>query len=666
MTAAFSFARTEMPALGPISRLTLIRQIIIFNRASAAISALKPRSQIVPNLMKNSAAPEIVSPISNFLEELYQKCGAEASGAVATYIPELAKANPNWFGISIVTANGSVYEVGDTRQEFTIQSISKPFVYGLALEDNGREATLEKVGVEPTGDAFNSISLDPGTGRPRNPMINAGAIATAGLIAGKTPGSRFKRILEVFSLYAGRELSMDEAVYRSESETGFRNRAIGFMLRNFDKLNGDPLPTTEIYFKQCSISVNCRDLAMMAATLANRGVNPLTGKQALRNEYVESVLSVMGTCGMYDYSGEWIYNVGLPAKSGVAGGVLAVLPGQIGIGVFSPRLDAHGNSVRGIKVCQELSRHLDLHLFNRPVIGKKSTIRVRFTGADFNSSRVRNPEEGHDLRQLAKVIHAYQLQGHLAFATTETVVSDVLAHAESFRFLILDLKRVLSMNESAGHLLHSLVEKLHEAGKVVLFTHNEHLSLLRRMMKKKFGGRFELMFNTYNDNDSALEWCEERLLEHTRHMRALDYRAKPAEYELFRALTAADLAVVEPLLQLKKYKPGQHIIEAGDDATEIFFLARGHVSVMLPGEEKRRLATFSPGMSFGEMALLDGAPRSADIVADTDVECHLLTAKGFALLGEKHPAIKIKMLEKLCLDLTGKIRKANRELSVFE
>lgn len=608
----------------------------------------------------------ITSPVQEFLQQVYQEFSAIKDGEVATYIPELAKADPDWFGISIVTANGSVYEIGDTRQEFTIQSISKPFVYGLALEDNGRETTLQRVGVEPTGDAFNSISLDPGTGRPRNPMINAGAIATAGLIAGKSPDSRFKRILETFSLFAGRELALDKAVYRSESDTGFRNRAIGYMLRNFDKLSGDPMPTTEIYFKQCSISVNCRDLATMAATLANRGINPLTGKQALRGEYIESVLSVMGTCGMYDYSGEWIYNVGLPAKSGVAGGVLAVLPGQIGIGVFSPKLDAHGNSVRGIRVCQELSRHLDLHLFNRPVIGKKSTIRVRFTGADFNSSRVRNPEEGRDLRELAKAIQAYQLQGHLAFATTETVVSDVLERAKDFRFLILDLKRVLSMNESAGHLLHSLVEKLHEAGKVVLFTHSDHLSLLRRMMKKKLGDRYELMFATYNDNDSALEWCEERLLEHTRHMRALDYRAKVSEYELFRAFTAADFAVVEPLLQLKKYKPGQHIINAGDDAGEMFFLAKGHVSVLLPGEEKRRLATFSPGMSFGEMALIDGAPRSADIVADTDVECHLLPLKDFKALGEKHPALKIKMLEKLCLDLTGKIRKANRELSVFE
>ena len=615
--------------------------------------------------MKNDTAPQLISPIQDFLEHLYHRCASENSGQVATYIPELAKADPDWFGVCVVTAGGSVYEVGATRQEFTIQSISKPFVYGLALEDNGRETTLERVGVEPTGDAFNSISLDPGTGRPRNPMINAGAIATAGLIAGKTPASRFKRILETFSLYAGRNLSVDEKVFNSENETGHRNRAIGHMLRNFDKLTGDPAPTTEIYFKQCSISVNCRDLGIMAATLANHGVNPLTGKAAVRGEYVENILSVMGTCGMYDYAGEWLYNVGIPAKSGVAGGVLAVLPGQLGIGVFSPRLDAHGNSVRGIRICQELSRSLDLHLFNRPVVGQ-STIRLRFTGADFNSSHVRSSVEGRDLRELAKVIQVYQLQGHLTFASAEPVLRDVLSRAGEIQFLLLDLKRVLSLNESAGHLLHSLVEKLHSAGKTVVFTHCEQLPLLRRMMKKKLAARFAEMFTTYPDNDLALEWCEEQLLANTRHAHSPSYVAKPANFELLQDLSAEELKHLQPRLRRRTFKPGQFIIHAGDAAREMYFVVRGHVSVLLPGEERRRLATFSPGMSFGEMAFLDGAPRSADIVADTEVECDQLPLADFQALGQTHPAIKIKLLEKLCLDLTAKVRKANRELSVFE
>src|SRR6266567_6750147 len=362
------------------------------------------------NTMQQNARPVCSSPVYDYLAELHTEFSRLGDGKVATYIPELAKADPGWFGICLVTLNGAVYEIGDSAQPFTIQSISKPFVYGLALEDHGRADVLARVGLEPTGDAFNSISLDPGTGRPRNPMINAGAIATAGLISGKTPQVRLKRLLEMMGAYAGRELGLDESVYRSESETGHRNRAIGHMLRNFDMITGDPAPVVELYFQQCSVSVTCRDLAIMAATLANRGVNPVTGKQAIRGEYVESVLSVMGSCGMYDFAGEWIYKIGMPAKSGVAGGMIAVLPGQFGIGVFSPPLDSRGNSVRGLAVCDDVSRSFDLHLFNRPNPGR-SVIRLKFTGAELNSSRVRTTQESQALHRFGAAIKAYQLQG---------------------------------------------------------------------------------------------------------------------------------------------------------------------------------------------------------------------------------------------------------------
>src|SRR5262250_251035 len=178
------------------------------------------------------------------------------------------------------------------------------------------------------------------------------------------------------------------------------------MLRNFKMLEDDPMPSVELYFQQCSIAVTCRDLGIMAATLANQGINPVTGKQAIRGEYVESVLSVMGSCGMYDYAGEWIYKIGMPAKSGVAGGIIAVLPGQLGIGIFSPRLDSRGNSVRGIRVCQDLARHLDLHVFNRPRSGQ-STIRRQFTAAQLTSCRVRTLEQSQALRQFGSLIRVY-------------------------------------------------------------------------------------------------------------------------------------------------------------------------------------------------------------------------------------------------------------------
>ncbi len=609
----------------------------------------------------------LLSPIIDSLNQLHREFAAVTDGKVATYIPELAKANPDWFGICLVTSNGVVYEVGDSRQPFTIQSISKPFVYGLALEDNGRAPVLQKIGVEPTGDAFNSISLDPGTGRPRNPMINAGAIAAAGLIAGRTSQAKLGRLLEMFNLYAGHDLAIDTAVYRSESDTGHRNRAIGHMLRNFDILTEDPAPSVELYFQQCSVSVTCRDLGVMAATLANRGINPVTGKQAIRGEYVENILSVMGSCGMYDYAGEWIYNIGMPAKSGVSGGIIAVLPGQMGIGVFSPPLDARGNSVRGIRTCDALSRHFDLHLFNRPGIGKPA-LRLKFTGAELSSSRVRMPQESQALRQFGSSITVYQLQGNLTFATAEVVVHDVIESAQSIQYLILDYKRVLSLNESAAWLFCELLRKLSDLGKSVLFVHSERTPLLRRYMKAKLRERYEQMFRAFDDNDLALEWCENHLLEATLPGLNADRVAAPEEFELFHRLDPAEIASVTALLRRRVYRCHEVIINAGDEARELFLLMRGSASavIMLASGAKKRLATFAAGMAFGEMAIIDRAPRSAMIVADSEVECELLTLEDFNDLSQRHPDIKIKLLENLSLGLCSKLRKANRELSVFD
>jgi glutaminase len=413
------------------------------------------------------------------------------------------------------------------------------------------------------------------------------------------------------------------------------------------------------------VSVTCRDLGIMAATLANRGINPVTGKQAIRGEYVESVLGVMSSCGMYDFAGEWIFKVGLPAKSGVAGGVIAVLPGQLGIGVFSPRLDDHGNSVRGIRVCQELSRHFDLHLFSRPAVGR-STIRLKFTGAELSSSRIRTAAEAETLRENGHRIVTYQLQGHLSFSTAEVLVRDIMDELGSFRHLLVDLKRVLSVNESASRLLYQLVVGLDESGHAIVFTHSGHLPALRRYMKLKLGEEFAERFVTFESNDLALEWCENQLLESLLPGHPVPEVVDPAHYDLLQGLAEGELATLVPMMEKKSYPAGTTIIQIGADAREIFFLARGNVSVMLPGAKQPRLATFSPGMSFGEMAFIDGAPRSAMIVADTDVTCHLLAVDHFQRLGASHPSIKIKLLEQISQDLCRKLRKANRERSVLD
>jgi glutaminase len=302
------------------------------------------------------------------LDDLYHKYRGLDSGNVASYIPELAKMDPHWFSICVVTADGRIFTTGDADQLFTIQSISKVFVYGLALEDHGREAVLAKVGVEPTGDPFNSIiRLDDDSKRPDNPMINAGAIATTSLIKGKGATERLNRMLDMFRSYVGHDVYIDMSVFVSERSTGHRNRAMASLMRHFGMIDDRMDESLDLYFQQCSMMVNCRDLAVMAATLANRGINPITGDRAVPNRYVRDILSVMYTCGMYNFAGQWAYTVGIPAKSGVSGGIIAIVPRQVGIAVFSPPLDAHGNSVRGIKVCEELSRQFELHMFDPPM-----------------------------------------------------------------------------------------------------------------------------------------------------------------------------------------------------------------------------------------------------------------------------------------------------------
>jgi len=610
-------------------------------------------------------AESVSSPVLDYLTQLHSDVAGIMDGEVATYIPELANADPNWFGICLVTAGGHVYEVGDTGIPFTIQSISKPFVYGIALEDNGLSEVVQKVGVEPTGDAFNSISLEPDTGRPRNPMINAGAIATAGLVPGTAPSSRLRRVLDAFSTFAGRQLFLDETVYQSENSTGHRNRAIGHMLRNFDILRSNPDPTVELYFKQCSISVTCRDLGVMAATLANRGVNPVTGKQAVRGQYVENMLSVMSSCGMYDWAGEWIYNVGMPAKSGVAGGIIAVLPGQIGIGVFSPPLDSHGNSVRGIRVCEAISRGFDLHLFNRRSTGSDA-IRLQFTGAQINSRRVRTPDETAILQKHGGCIRVYQLQGNLNFATTEAVAHSVMEQLEIIEHLVIDFGHVLSVNDPAARMLYEIAIKLTACGRTVSFTHTDQVPLLRRVFKKKLPDTYADHFRTFPENDPALEWCEDRLLG-AQQANLVAESSTVAECELLIGLSESEIAMLATLLETRKYPAGAAIIQVGDEARELFILATGRVSVLIgEGEIPRRLATFSPGMVFGEVALIDQSPRSATIQADSEVECYVLSLAAFQQLGGSSPAIKIKLLENLSYGLCRKLRKANRELSVFD
>jgi glutaminase len=310
-----------------------------------------------------------VHGLDNFLAAIHARHLPNRDGALANYIPQLAAVDPDKFGIAIATVGGRLFTVGDVEVPFTIQSVSKAFIYCLALELAGRADVLNRVGVEPSGDAFNAIVFDPYTNRPFNPMVNAGAITVTGIIRDAAGAGAFDLILDRLSEAAGRRLSVDEAVYRSESETGHRNRAIGHLLRNAGVLEGPVDEVLDLYFRQCAILVTASDLARMGATLAHIGENPVTGRQVFYLDAVRDTLAVMFTCGMYDDSGHWAFDVGVPAKSGVGGGICGVVNRQLGIGTFSPRLDPKGNSVRGVAAFRDLGDELGLHAFECSNIG---------------------------------------------------------------------------------------------------------------------------------------------------------------------------------------------------------------------------------------------------------------------------------------------------------
>jgi glutaminase len=301
--------------------------------------------------------------IQSILDDIYARISDEQSGEVASYIPALGEANPQDFGLAIATTNGDVYTAGDADKPFTIQSQSKPFTLALAFEECGIEKTYEHVGTEPSGDAFNSVVLDPVTKVPFNPMVNSGAISMAGLIQAKHGADAFETIRSCYSSFAGAELSVNTEVYHSELATAHRNRAIAHLMRSGEVVPDPVEDVVELYTRQCSIEVTARQMATMAATLANIGTNPITDENIVSPLAVRHVLSLMFTCGMYDYAGRWAVDVGMPAKSGVSGGVMAVVNRQIGIGLYSPPLDEHGNSVRAIKACVELAEEFGLHAF---------------------------------------------------------------------------------------------------------------------------------------------------------------------------------------------------------------------------------------------------------------------------------------------------------------
>jgi glutaminase len=302
--------------------------------------------------------------IDALTEAAYRRALGHREGTVADYIPILAEADPEGFGICVADVDGGVHEVGDTRVAFSIQSISKAFVYALLCDAVGHEAVFDMVGVNNTGLAFNSVvAIELNDGHPMNPMVNAGALATTALMPGSTAEEKWDAVRTGLSRFAGRELQVDEEVYSSEAATNHRNRAIAQLLESYGRIVTDPMDVVDVYTKQCALLVDARDLAVMAATLADGGVNPVTGDKVVSAEVCRDTLAVMAASGLYERSGEWLFEIGLPGKSGVAGGLITVAPGKVGIGSYAPRLDSAGNSVRGQVATAYLSRALGLNIF---------------------------------------------------------------------------------------------------------------------------------------------------------------------------------------------------------------------------------------------------------------------------------------------------------------
>jgi glutaminase len=602
-----------------------------------------------------------VEPITGLLEGVWESVATLDDGEVADYIPELAKADPSVFGMSVATIDGQVASTGELVP-FTIQSVSKPFVYALALADSGQEAVLKRVGAEPTGDPFNSISLDR-TGRAPNPMVNAGAMVTSNLVAGATPDERWARIISGLSQFAGRQLEVDETVFESERTTGDRNRAIAFLMRSAGLLGEDVVGEVDLYFRQCSVLVDSRDLAVMGATLANAGRNPLTGVQVVPREVVASVLTIMTTCGMYDYAGEWLYRVGLPAKSGVSGGVVAALPGQLGIGVHSPRLDERGNSVRGVAAADRLSSQLGLHLL-LPNERARSGIRRKYTGAVGRSLRVRPVWEAALLDEHGGEISVIELAGDQGFTTAAEVVRIALADETKVRWQVLDLRRASRIDEAARSLFTSLVERLGESGIVTRVVEPNDLTA-------RNSARAIVPDAAPTPSvDAALEWAEDNLLaEYGVAGQLADELVPLSEQELLRELDPEALAALEAAAKTKVYTPGTIVFDEGDEPDGLYFLGAGLMSVEIRDERTRRfrrINTIPAGAAFGELAVVDGGRRSTRIAALEPSVCHVLSLAQFEELAHTNSSAATQLSLGIARLLSARLRRSTAILAQLD
>lgn len=596
------------------------------------------------------------SPIDRYLRELHAEISELRDGSPYPVAAAGSVVDPDDFGICLATVDGYVYEVGVTRKEFSLQSLSKPLSYGLALSDLGPEVVDEKVDVEPSGESFTEISLAPVTGRPANAMINAGALAVCSLIKGSGGKSAIDRIVELYSEFAGRRLSSSGRVFAAERRHSDHNHALAYLLSSFGIIETRPTSALETYLRQCAVQVTCRDLSMMAATLANGGTNPVTGVAALEIEAVERVLSVMMTSGMYDNAGDWVVNVGMPAKSGVGGGTIAVLPGQAGLAVYSPPLDDHGSSVRGVATCRRLSRDTEMH-FVRAARGGRSVIRATYPIAQ-TPSPIRRTDEAaavlHDTRDRATVV---ELGGDLLFAGTESLIREITRLSDRADLIVLDLRRVDEVGRVAKNMVRTTVDQLSAEGRQLVVIDPD--GALAGVLPPD-------VVPTFATLGAAVAFCEDRLLERYAPGLETDGRVEVVDSPALVHLSGVDAAALVARMESRSYADGEVVRRVGQRFGGIFFIVSGRINTLARDAEGNRvtLSTLSAGMTFGEMALGSHDRQETTDKADGSVELMVLTDEAIESLEREDPRLAVELWRGLTRDAYTHVDQYLREVAV--
>lgn len=597
------------------------------------------------------------SPIEAHLRQVHTAIAQVRDGEPYTVGPRGTAIDPDDFGICLATVDGYVYEVGVTAKKFSLQSLSKPFSYGLALSELGTGIVDAKVDVEPSGESFTDISLSPGTGRPANAMINAGALAVSSLIKGSGGKSAITRIEEFYSAFAGASLRSNGQVYAAERRNSDRNHALAYLLSSVGIIEGSPTAALETYLRQCGVQITCRDLSLMAATLANGGTNPRTGEEVLGIDAVERVLSVMMTSGMYDSAGDWVVTVGMPAKSGVGGGTLAVLPGQAGLAVFSPPLDEHGNSIRGVATCQRLSADTDMH-FVRAARAGRSAIRASYPITQVPSDVRRTEEAEVVLRDLGERAMVIELAGDLLFAGTESMIREISRLPDDVEFVVLDARRVDEVSRMSADMLSAVVEQFTATDRTLVLIDPE-AALTPALPKEQVP--------VFATRSTAVAHCEAQLL--LRHFPEL---AVPARVEV---LDSPAMALLEPedagalvaQMESRTYSDGAVLRRVGQRFGGVYFIIAGTVTTTArdPEGHRVRLTTLSAGMTFGELSLGREERQWTTQRAQGRVEVKVLTEEAIEALQKRDPRLAVELWRALTREAYTRVDQYMREVTVM-